>query len=140
MLKELIADLHKLDTRWIELVGRGKPTFHPNFDQIVEMLKDHRFTVGIATNGTLLTPKQCKHLIHCRLDGILVSLNAATCDTYRLIHTAILCSSTRPKGSMRLEDSCTSVDKTGRYLNNIAIRNHGGTHPEQAHLRQGGRF
>ena len=88
MLKELIADLHKLDTRWIELVGRGKPTFHPNFDQIVEMLKDHRFTVGIATNGTLLTPKQCKHLIHCRLDRIIVSLNAGTRDTYPVSHTA----------------------------------------------------
>lgn len=87
MLKDLMEDLQHLGTRRIELAGRGEPTLHPKFAQIVEMLKKHSFNVGIVTNGSLLSRQQYEHLVSNGVDRVVISLNAATSDTYPRIHT-----------------------------------------------------
>jgi MoaA/NifB/PqqE/SkfB family radical SAM enzyme len=86
MLENLADDLSALGTNRIELVGRGEPTLHPKFEQIVEMLKSRGFHVGIATNGSLLNVRRCEHLVRQGVERIVVSLNAGTRETYPRIH------------------------------------------------------
>jgi len=106
MLRELIADLRNLGTRRIELVGRGEPTLHPKFDQVIEILKNYEFTVGMATNGSLLTPKRCEHLVRCGLDRIIVSLNAGTRNIYPSIHTT-----EKPESFDKIVENIKILDK-----------------------------
>ncbi|MHA2282343.1 MAG: radical SAM protein [Promethearchaeota archaeon] len=86
MLENLADDLHLLGTKRIELAGRGEPTLHPKFEQMVQTLKDRGFHVGVATNGSLLSSKRCRHLVRQGVERIVVSLNAATRETYPCIH------------------------------------------------------
>lgn len=86
MLEELIDDLHNLGTQRVELVGRGEPMMHPKFERVLEILKGHRFSVGIATNGSLLNRTRCEHIVNFSLDRIRVSLDAGTRETYPHIH------------------------------------------------------
>jgi MoaA/NifB/PqqE/SkfB family radical SAM enzyme len=86
MLENLTDDLHLLGTKRIELAGRGEPTLHPKFEQIVQILKDRRFLVGIVTNGSLLSSRRCEHLVRQGVERIVVSLNAGARGTYPHIH------------------------------------------------------
>lgn len=105
ILEELIDDLYTLGTRRIELVGRGEPTIHPQFDQIVETIKRRGFHLGIATNASLLTPDRCEHLVDCDLDRIVASIDAGSRDTYPRIHTI------------------TNVDSFDRIIRNLQVLN-----------------
>lgn len=87
MLARLLEDLREMGTKRVELAGRGEPTLHPQFEKIIEMLKDCCFNVGVVTNGSLLNHESYDHLVRCGLDRIVVSLNAATRETYPIIHT-----------------------------------------------------
>jgi len=86
-LEELIDDLYSIGTRRIELVGRGEPMMHPQFDQIVETIKRRGFNLGIATNASLLTPDRCEHLVDHDLDRIIASIDAGSRATYYRVHT-----------------------------------------------------
>jgi len=87
MLTGLADDLVDLGTKRVELVGRGEPTLHPQFEKVVEILKGRGLHVGCATNASLLTPERCEHLVRHGFDRIVVSLNAGTRDTYPKVHT-----------------------------------------------------
>jgi MoaA/NifB/PqqE/SkfB family radical SAM enzyme len=86
MLSSLADDLNAVGTNRIELVGRGEPTLHPEFERIVEILKERGFHLGIATNGSLLNIERCRHIVRRGVERIVVSLNAGTRETYPLIH------------------------------------------------------
>jgi radical SAM protein with 4Fe4S-binding SPASM domain len=86
MLENLADDLYALGTRRIDLAGRGEPLLHPKLEQIVQILKDRGFQVGIVTNGSLLSGRRCEHLVRQGVDRIVVSLNAGTPKTYPNIH------------------------------------------------------
>jgi MoaA/NifB/PqqE/SkfB family radical SAM enzyme len=86
MLENLADDLYVLGTRRIELAGRGEPLLHPKLEQIVQILKNRGFYVGIVTNGSLLSDRRCEHLVRQGVDRIVVSLNAGTPETYPNIH------------------------------------------------------
>jgi MoaA/NifB/PqqE/SkfB family radical SAM enzyme len=87
VLRNLIQDMKQLGTRRIELAGRGEPTLHPHFDRIVRLLKDHDFNISIVTNGSLLSRKQYERMVVDGVDRVVISLNAATADTYPNVHT-----------------------------------------------------
>jgi len=87
MLNSLADDLKALGTRRIELAGRGEPMLHPKFDEIVKTLKDRGFSVGVVTNGSLLSSEKCEFLVRAGLDRLVLSLNAGCRETYPRIHT-----------------------------------------------------
>jgi radical SAM protein with 4Fe4S-binding SPASM domain len=86
-------------------VGRGEPTIHPQFDQIVKTIKRRGFHLGIATNASLLTPDRCEHLVDYDLDRIVASIDAGSRDTYPRIHTI------------------TNVDSFDRIIRNLQVLN-----------------
>jgi MoaA/NifB/PqqE/SkfB family radical SAM enzyme len=86
MLENLADDLYALRTKRIDLAGRGEPTLHPKFEQIVQLLKDRDFYLGIVTNGSLLNERRCEHLVQQGVERIVVSLNAGKRETYPHIH------------------------------------------------------
>lgn len=87
MLQDLVDDLEALGTRRVELAGRGEPMLHPAFDDMVLMLKERGFNVGVVTNGTQLSARRCEDLVRVGLDRLVLSLNAGNRETYPQVHT-----------------------------------------------------
>ncbi len=65
--------------------GLGEPLLHKDITRIVTTCKAAGATVMITTNGTLLDRKLARELIEADLDGIEVSLDAGTPETYEAI-------------------------------------------------------
>jgi radical SAM protein with 4Fe4S-binding SPASM domain len=54
------------------VITGGEPTIHPDFVEIVQRAYNLGFTVGIATNGTTLTPKLLEKIPH---DDVIISIS-----------------------------------------------------------------
>ena len=69
----------------INLTGFGETFFHKEFDQILDFIfenNDRGYLLNFITNGSLLTPERGKVLAG-RLNSMVISLNAATEETYK---------------------------------------------------------
>jgi MoaA/NifB/PqqE/SkfB family radical SAM enzyme len=65
----------------------GEPLLHPRFEPFVERLAFAGIKFGFSTNGLLLTEKKAEFLVkHSGIAEFVVSLNAATPETYYRLH------------------------------------------------------
>lgn len=65
----------------------GEPLLFPRFQEVVERLSEQGVRFGFTTNGLLLTPERAQFLIgHADALEFVVSLNAATAETYYKLH------------------------------------------------------
>ena len=62
--------------------GFGEPLAHPNIVEMVGRAKAVGSPVELITNGTLLTESLSRRLIAARLDGLWVSIDGATPESY----------------------------------------------------------
>ncbi|MBI4707341.1 MAG: SPASM domain-containing protein [Candidatus Omnitrophica bacterium] len=72
-------------SRQVFLHGWGEPLLHPHFLWMVRICKKYGSIVDFHTNGLLLTKDNCEELVAAALDGITISIDAATSDTYKAI-------------------------------------------------------
>ena len=83
------AEVLKLDTairhaRVVDLTGWGEPFLYPDFEWVVQHILDNNPSprlIQVTTNGSLLSERWGK-LLSGRVNTIIVSLNAATPETY----------------------------------------------------------
>lgn len=72
--------------RHISLTCSGEPLLNPQIlDMIAYIKSNSQATVGLFTNGTLLTPELAHELVRLGLDWLVVSLDAATREAYAAI-------------------------------------------------------
>lgn len=73
--EKLIADLSRLGTKVVYLSG-GEPLLKKEIFSIIEMAKAKSMTVGMITNGTLITEKIASKLFEAGLDYINFSIDS----------------------------------------------------------------
>lgn len=77
-LKPAIAGLDE-----VIISGIGEPLLHPRLEALIYNIKKTlpcSGSVGLQTNGTLLTPRRIKRLLSVDLDAICISVDAVTTD------------------------------------------------------------
>jgi MoaA/NifB/PqqE/SkfB family radical SAM enzyme len=61
----------------------GEPLAHPNIADMVSQIKSIGSSVELVTNGTLLSKRLSEDLIDAGLDGLWISLDGATPESYK---------------------------------------------------------
>ena len=85
-IKKLIDTLHVHGLLSVILIGGGEPTLHPDFEAVVETIKDKGIQIGIVTNGSRLEKIEA---IADRLgekDWVRISIDAANEGTFKELH------------------------------------------------------
>jgi MoaA/NifB/PqqE/SkfB family radical SAM enzyme len=81
---KIIDEAWELDNPAFELTGGGEPLLHSEIDGILDRISKRDLELGIVTNGSLLTKGMIDRITN--LKWIRVSVDAATPETYELIH------------------------------------------------------
>jgi radical SAM protein with 4Fe4S-binding SPASM domain len=81
----LIAELKEADVRSVVLKGGGEPTTHPQFIEMLDVLRDAGLAVGLITNGSMPRKGSVEKVAEV-CDWARVSLDAATADVHEAIH------------------------------------------------------
>ncbi|MFC1482214.1 radical SAM protein [Myxococcota bacterium] len=86
VVRELLSWLVPRGLRSVILIGGGEPTLHPQFGEIVNLLKEHRLSIGIVSNGVRIQAlTEVAPLLSSR-DWMRLSLDAATDETFASLH------------------------------------------------------
>lgn len=83
---KLITDLGEMRTKKINLVGYGETLIYPKLMDVIRLISHHKIKAYITTNGVLLSHELIDSFIGFRVEGLYISLNAATPETYQEIH------------------------------------------------------
>ncbi len=87
LLSRILKDAFQLGTREVGLYTTGEPFMFKNIEQTIQSAKNIGYNyVYMTTNGALATPDKTEKVIEAGLDSIKFSINAATKETYKLIH------------------------------------------------------
>jgi len=77
MFEHVIKDLSYIGLRGVRLSGGGEPTAHPQFIELLRILRQNRIQlVNIDTNGLLLGNKMRKAVLNCKPRTVHISLLA----------------------------------------------------------------
>jgi MoaA/NifB/PqqE/SkfB family radical SAM enzyme len=88
-IQSLSADLRKLGTREVLLVGEGEPLLHPRICDIVSAFKSADCKVQVFTNGTLIDHRLARALLESGLDVLRVSMWASSPNEFRLVNPGV---------------------------------------------------
>lgn len=83
---ELVADAAELMVEQISIVGVGEPFLHPDIMPFIEQVKRRSIKCMVTTNGSTLDKKRVDLIIESGLDILNVSINAASKETYAVMH------------------------------------------------------
>jgi radical SAM protein with 4Fe4S-binding SPASM domain len=83
-LKRIIEQTKEY-AEFIEFSFDGEALLHPQVFDFIKYCKENNLLVGTSTNGISLTPKICEKLLESDLDCLVLSLDAATSETYKLV-------------------------------------------------------
>lgn len=84
--KELVMDAAQMKVNQMSIVGVGEPFLHPDIMRFIGLVKENNIRCMVTTNAAGLTRRKVDELIDNRLDIINISLNAATPETYAIVH------------------------------------------------------
>ncbi len=87
LVKQTLDDCAEMGTADIYLAGGGEPFMHPNIMEIIAYIKQLGFRCHLNTNFTLVTKDRARALKDMGVDNLIVSLWAATPETYVACHT-----------------------------------------------------
>lgn len=68
--------------RWINVTGEGDPFLNKDFIKMLEYLKQKHVTTYFTDSFDMVTPDISKKLVDIGIDGIYISMDAATKETY----------------------------------------------------------
>lgn len=77
----IIGQFPKL--RWIGLTGIGESFLHPRFDDMVRLVKQRNAFLELYDTFFFIDREKAEFLIDQRCDRLIISLDAASADTYR---------------------------------------------------------
>lgn len=82
-LKSIISQFPRL--KWIGLTGIGESFLNPDFSKMVTYVKGENLYLELYDNFYLITEKFAKLLVETGVDRMIVSLDAASAETYQKI-------------------------------------------------------
>jgi len=86
-IKRIIDNLTSLNLKSVLVIGGGEPLLHPNFEEIIYLLKKKNLQVGIVTNGSILQKiLNILHYLDPKTDWIRFSIDAGTNETFQALH------------------------------------------------------
>lgn len=92
LYEKIIDECYKFKKycKGISLFWMGEPLLDPNFFEKVKYAKQKKcFFISTYSNGSLLTPENCKKLIDSGIDKIVFSVDGATKESFEKIRTAL---------------------------------------------------
>ena len=81
--KNILPLMDNLDR--VTLQASGEPFMNRNFIEMLRLTAQRNNGIVFATNGTIMSEKYAEELVHNRVQQVLVSLDAATRQTYEKI-------------------------------------------------------
>ena len=81
LFKEIIDQIRDYN-RHVLLHNFGEPLFHPQIDKMIDYCAENRIKTKFSTNGTILDREHTLKILNSRLDGIILSLDGSTRETY----------------------------------------------------------
>lgn len=88
MLKLILSKIHKEDVYEIDLAGRGEPTVHPDFFDMIDILKDSPVPKKLTTTGVTLSEKRL-YLLENSIDAIRLSVSSINRDVFEKVHCGL---------------------------------------------------
>ena len=85
-VEKVLTDCAEMGSSHIYLAGGGEPFMHPNIMEILKLIKAFGLTCHVNTNFTLVDDNRSRELVELGIDHLIVSLWAATRETYHLTH------------------------------------------------------
>jgi radical SAM protein with 4Fe4S-binding SPASM domain len=85
LYKKIIDNCAKLNIKMINLSFFGEPFLDKNIIEKIKYAKERKMIVGFYSNASLMTEKLSKEIIEAELDGITISFDGATKETYEKI-------------------------------------------------------
>jgi SynChlorMet cassette radical SAM/SPASM protein ScmF len=79
--QSIIEQGNKLGLSGVKLTG-GEPLMHPQIREILNIVKEHKLSLGIETNGVLCTPEIADLISSAKNATIAVSLDGANAETH----------------------------------------------------------
>lgn len=86
LFRRIIAELKALDVRKVMLGGDGDPFTHPRIIDMLEYSKQAGMAVDTATCGIFFDDASLRRLFETGLDGLSISILAATPEDYLAMH------------------------------------------------------
>lgn len=118
LVTRLIDALARMGTRELYFSGGGEPLMHPNALDILEYAKKKGFCCQLHTNFTLADERVVDRLIRIGLDHLVVSLWAATPETYCVTHP-----NKRPEDFLKLKNTLTYLNRVKKDNPRVRIYN-----------------
>jgi radical SAM protein with 4Fe4S-binding SPASM domain len=85
LLKKRLTEMGRLGVKSIMYAGEGEPLLHKDIGEIINHTKGAGIDAAVTSNGVCLTEKFIEKVL-ASITWIKISINAATRDTYSLIH------------------------------------------------------
>lgn len=89
LYKKIIDNCHKLNIRMVNLSFFGEPFLDKKIIEKIKYAKEKKMYVGFYSNGSLLNENLAKEIIEAGLDGITISFDGATKETYEKIRLGL---------------------------------------------------
>ncbi len=86
LVKKVLDDCAAMGTTNIYIAGGGEPFMHPDIMEIISHIKELGLACHINTNLTLANKDFASKLVNIEIDNLIVSLWAATPETYSRTH------------------------------------------------------
>lgn len=86
LVAQTLLDAAHMGTSDIYLAGGGEPFMHPRIMDIIKLIKELGFRCHVNTNFTLVDEERAAQLQDYRVDNLIVSIWAASAETYVACH------------------------------------------------------
>ncbi len=84
--ERLLAELEGMRTREVLLAGGGEPMLHPDFWQVVSLVKKLKMICTVNTSLSPATPEDVRRFIDLEVDNLTVSVWAGSPESYARTH------------------------------------------------------
>lgn len=86
LFRRIVDELKELEVKKVMLGGDGDPFMHPQIIEMLEYSKEAKFMVDTATCGVYFNEENLRRLFDLGIDGLNISILAATPQTYLSMH------------------------------------------------------
>ncbi|WJV54125.1 radical SAM protein [Prodigiosinella aquatilis] len=88
MLKLIISKVNKDDVYEIDFAGRGEPTVHPDFYDMLDIARDAPVPKKLTTTGVTFSEKRLSFLVNS-VDAIRLSVSSINKDIFEKVHKGL---------------------------------------------------
>src|SRR5260370_33828739 len=85
LFRKIVGEVRDHPTCIVKLVGLGEPSIHPNFSELMGILRENRTHAICYTNGTMLERYPHREVLDWRLRRVVVSVDGLDEESFERI-------------------------------------------------------